>query len=109
MKKVIVNLVQNALEAGNERGAVAVSIYQENGCACIRVSDAGCGMTEDFLRNHLFRPFSTTKEKGLGIGLYQCRQIVEAHEGRIEVTSEAGIGTVFTVVLPVAEAVREAQ
>ncbi len=109
IKKVIVNLVQNALEASGEHSAVTVEICRENGAACIRVADTGCGITGDFLRNHLFRPFSTTKDKGLGIGLYQCRQIVEAHEGRIEVASEAGKGTVFTVVLPAVEPDREAQ
>ena len=52
-----------------------------------------------FVENHLFRPFRTTKEKGLGIGLYQCKQIVEAHGGRIDVESREGKGTVFTVIL----------
>jgi signal transduction histidine kinase len=62
-------------------------------------------MTEDFMKNHLFKPFRTTKETGLGIGLYQCRQIVEAHDGRLEVKSEIGKGSVFTICLPVMEAV----
>jgi signal transduction histidine kinase len=109
IKKVIINLVQNALEAGGEQGPVIVETRRENGGACIRVSDAGSGMTDDFMKNNLFRPFCSTKDKGLGIGLYQCRQIVEAHAGRIEVTSKAGVGTVFMIVLPAAEPVRETQ
>jgi signal transduction histidine kinase len=60
-------------------------------------------MTEDFVKDHLFKPFRTTKEKGLGIGLYQCKQIVEAHGGSIEVKSEEGKGTEFAVFLPAAE------
>lgn len=104
IRKVIVNLVQNALEAGNDQGTVMVRTCKENGSVCIRVSDAGCGMTEDFVKDHLFKPFRTTKDKGLGIGLYQCKQIVEAHGGKIEVKSEFGRGTEFAVFLPAAEA-----
>lgn len=101
--KVIVNLVQNALNAGSDKASVMVTTSVEQGCACIRVSDSGSGIEPDFLKNQLFKPFRTTRESGLGIGLYQCKQIVEAHEGRIEVTSELGKGTVFTVCLPLAE------
>jgi signal transduction histidine kinase len=54
-------------------------------------------MTSRYIRTELFKPFRTTKKQGLGIGLYQCRQIMEAHGGRIEVNSREGIGTVFTV------------
>jgi putative PEP-CTERM system histidine kinase len=103
MRKVIVNLVQNALEANNEYGSVQVTTCRENGSVCIRISDNGCGMTKDFLKQQLFKPFSTTKQNGLGIGLYQCKQIVEAHGGKIEVTSEVGKGTVFKICLPAPE------
>jgi len=57
-------------------------------------------MEEEFLRERLFKPFETTKQKGFGIGLYQCRQIVEAHGGRIEVRSVPEQGSEFTVYLP---------
>jgi putative PEP-CTERM system histidine kinase len=103
IRKVIVNMVLNALEACGAQGAVTVRTGRENGGVCIRISDRGCGMTEDFVKDHLFKPFRTTKEKGLGIGLYQCKQIVEAHGGSIEVKSEAGKGTEFAVFLPAAE------
>jgi putative PEP-CTERM system histidine kinase len=106
IKKVIVNLVQNALDASHEIGSVLVETFKDNGSACIRVSDTGKGMTEDYLKNHLFRPFRTTKETGLGIGLYQCRQIVEAHEGKIDVKSEIGKGSVFIIYLPASDAVK---
>jgi putative PEP-CTERM system histidine kinase len=104
IKTVVVNLVQNAVDASHGRGTVIVETFEENGSACVRVTDSGCGMTEDFLRNHLFKPFRTTKEKGLGIGLYQCRQIVEAHGGEIVVKSEINRGTTITVLLPYADA-----
>jgi hypothetical protein len=102
MEKVVQNLVLNAREAGGS------SVLVEVGCdraPFVRVSDQGCGMSEAFIRQRLFRPFQTTKAKGFGIGLYQCRNIVEAHGGRIEVESRVGEGSCFTVVLPVDKSV----
>jgi signal transduction histidine kinase len=52
------------------------------------------------VRNHLFKPFRTTKKKGLGIGLYQCKHIIEAHGGKITVQSEPNKGTTFEIFLP---------
>lgn len=99
MRKVVVNLVLNALEASGKSPAVTVHVGA-NGSAFVRVRDAGCGMDDDFLRDRLFRPFQTTKSKGIGIGLFQCKHIVEAHGGKIEVESGKGRGSVFTVLLP---------
>jgi signal transduction histidine kinase len=58
-------------------------------------------MSPAFLRDSLFRPFRTTKKKGLGIGMFQSKIIIEAHRGNIQVKSEVGIGTTFRVTLPV--------
>jgi putative PEP-CTERM system histidine kinase len=96
IQKVVMNLLVNALEATDGKGPVRVEVGAGSS-PFIRVSDAGCGIPEEFLRTQLFSPFKTTKKKGLGIGLYQCRQIVEAHGGRIDVESTVGVGTVFTV------------
>lgn len=96
IQKVVMNLLVNALEATDGKGPVRVEVGGES-APFIRVSDSGCGIPEEFLRTQLFSPFKTTKKKGLGIGLYQCRQIVEAHGGRIDVESTVGVGTVFTV------------
>jgi putative PEP-CTERM system histidine kinase len=98
MEKVVHNLVLNALEAGGV--PVKVEVGRDE-TAFLRVTDRGCGMTEEFIRQRLFRPFQTTKPKGFGIGLYQCRNIVEAHGGRIDVESRVEEGTSFTVNLPV--------
>jgi putative PEP-CTERM system histidine kinase len=97
--KVVTNLLINALDASINGGEVTVEVGTEEQ-AYIRVTDHGCGMLPEFIRGELFTPFKTTKSKGLGIGLYQSRQIVEAHHGRIEVISTPAVGSVFTVWLP---------
>ena len=99
IQKVFLNLILNAVEATDGNGPVSVEVGSEES-PYVKVIDAGCGITEEFLRTKLFTPFQTTKKSGLGIGLYQCKQIVESHHGRIEVTSIMGKGTAFTVWLP---------
>ena len=66
----------------------------------LSVIDHGCGMTEEFIRRELFQPFKTTKDRGLGIGLFHSKVIVEAHRGSIEVESKPGEGSTFRVLLP---------
>lgn len=100
IRNVVVNMCLNALDATKGEGAITVETGKENGFAYIRVRDEGCGMSKEFIDTQLFKPFRSTKKKGLGIGLYQCRQIVAAHGGRIAVESAPGKGSVFTVYLP---------
>ncbi len=95
---VLLNLILNAFEASPENRPVTVEVGRETGGeAFLKISDQGCGISADFIETRLFKPFSTTKKSGLGIGLYQCKQIVEAHGGGIEVESELGVGTTFVV------------
>jgi putative PEP-CTERM system histidine kinase len=101
LRSVLTNLLLNAADAAAGPAArVSVATSQQNGHAILSVSDNGCGMSPDFLKHSLFRPFQTTKKRGLGIGMFQSRMIVEAHQGRIEVESEPGAGTTFHVKLP---------
>ena len=101
MLKVATNLVFNAREAVPQAsGRVTIQTRQQNGWAVLSVSDNGCGMSQEFLSRSLFRPFQTTKKTGLGIGMFQSKMIVEAHNGKIEVESEPGKVTVFRVFLP---------
>src|SRR5665213_473113 len=93
MLKVATNLIFNAREAVSQSGHVQIQTNQSNGWAVLAVSDNGCGMSREFLSRSLFRPFQTTKKNGLGIGMFQSKMIVEAHQGRIEVESEPGKGT----------------
>jgi putative PEP-CTERM system histidine kinase len=100
IQKVIMNLVLNASEAAGPRGEIRVTTEQQNGWAVLVVEDNGCGMSKEFIERSLFQPFQTTKSKGLGIGLFHSKKIVEAHHGRIEVESEPGKGSTFRVFLP---------
>jgi putative PEP-CTERM system histidine kinase len=103
IKKVILNLILNSIDANNSKGEIKVTTGTDRDMVFVSVMDNGCGMTEEFIANHLFKPFRTTKKKGLGIGLYQCKQIIEAHGGVIEVKSKVGDGSVFTVYLNAVE------
>jgi putative PEP-CTERM system histidine kinase len=102
LKGVITNLILNAHEAGQPGGLISLATHRANHTAWLVVSDNGCGMTPDFLRSRLFRPFQTTKKRGIGIGMFQARSIVEAHGGKILVESQAGQGTTFRISLPIA-------
>ena len=107
--RVLVNLLVNAREALSGPGLIGVRAITVVGAggqreAVIEVSDTGRGMSEDFIRSKLFKPFSTTKKGGLGVGLAQCRGIVEAHGGTIDARSRPGEGTVFTVRVPAGSA-----
>lgn len=97
--KVILNLVLNAREASAAGGFITIETGEDT-TPYFRITDNGAGMTSQFITENLFKPFKTTKAKGMGIGLYQCKQIVEAHGGTIEVVSTPGEGSVFTVRLP---------
>ncbi len=100
VERVIENLVINALEAMPDGGGLRVATWQDNGSAFVSVADTGKGMTDEFMRERLFHPFATTKKKGIGLGLYSCRDIIEQHGGRIDVASKVNLGTEFKIVLP---------
>jgi len=100
LRSVVTNLLLNARDAGGGRGRIEVKTGSQDGWAALSVSDDGCGMTPSFLRDSLFRPFKTTKKKGLGIGMFQSKMIIEAHHGSIRVKSDVGKGTTFQVLLP---------
>jgi hypothetical protein len=104
ISRVVYNLILNAHEAiSPEEGWIRIRTSRQNGFAEITVEDNGCGMSSDFMANRLFLPFHTTKSDGLGIGLFQCKKIVEAHGGTVQVESEIGRGTLVRVLLPLAE------
>jgi putative PEP-CTERM system histidine kinase len=100
LRSVLHNLVLNSIEATPQEGTLLVETFEDNGCAVLAVTDTGRGMTQKFIKERLFRPFQTTKPRGLGIGLYQCRHIVQAFGGTLTAESQEGKGTRMVVRLP---------
>ncbi|BAN36105.1 sensor histidine kinase [Sulfuricella denitrificans skB26] len=101
LNQVFLNLLLNAAQAIADQGRIEVRSEVAGSEIHIRISDNGCGIPEKNL-DRLFDPFFTTRQvgSGTGLGLTVCRDIVQAHGGRIEVKSKEGMGTTFTVILP---------
>jgi two-component system, NtrC family, sensor histidine kinase HydH len=105
-KQALLNLMLNAEQAMPEGGELVLQTRPDGDWVCIDVIDTGKGIDPGDV-DKLFRPFHTTKPGGTGLGLPTTRKIVESHGGAIEVHSEPGRGTKFTVRLPkVVEAIR---
>jgi len=101
IQQVLVNVVLNARQAIAEQGDISIAVAQSNGSAIITVDDTGRGVPPAML-DSLFRPSQSSRPGGLGIGLYQCKKIIEAHGGTIQLRSEAGKGTQVQIALPLA-------
>lgn len=101
---VIAHLVQNALDAVADGGEVTVALTQEGRFAVLEVADTGTGMSPEFVRDRLFKPFETTKPSGMGIGVYESAQYVSALGGQMLVDSALSVGTRVRVMLPLAGA-----
>jgi putative PEP-CTERM system histidine kinase len=100
LERVVGHLVQNAIDATQAGGAVHVSILSDEEWATVEVRDTGCGMSEAFVRERLFRPFQTTKPSGMGIGAFETAQYVKETGGRVEAQSRPGEGTRIRLLLP---------
>jgi two-component system, sporulation sensor kinase B len=100
MKQVLLNLLKNAIEAVKENGRItAAATVHKDGRILIVIQDNGAGISPEQLKV-LGRPYYSTKEKGTGLGLTFCYQIVKGLKGEIEVESERGVGTTFRIFLP---------
>lgn len=109
IEQVVLNLVRNAVEAmdGRDRRVLTIRTAHLENLVEVSVHDTGPGLTEE-IQARLFRPFMTTKEKGLGIGLWICRTIIDAHGGMIRTARNPAGETVFTFALPIAQDPRDA-
>ena len=99
LTRVIDNLINNAVEAMPQGGRLTLETRVEGDDIIVMVGDDGEGISEEDL-SMIFRPFFSTKETGMGLGLTYCKEVVEAHGGSIGVASEKGVGTVVTIMLP---------
>ena len=106
LEQALIHLVQNAIDVSEPGMPVFLDVAGEGLRGAIDVVDSGKGMTPEFVRTGLFKPFVSSKAGGFGIGAFEARELVKAMGGRIAVESREGLGTRFSVVLPLADAVR---
>lgn len=108
LERVLGHLVQNALDATPASGRVWVHVARYSGQVRVEIGDTGQGMSDEFIRTRLFKPFASTKSSGMGIGSYESAQYIRELGGSIQVDSELGRGTVLTVLLPLFDLARGA-
>jgi putative PEP-CTERM system histidine kinase len=102
LEQAIGHLLQNAVEASPANEAVTVRVSARAEGIELTISDKGCGMDGEFIRDRLFKPFASTKPTGFGIGTFEARSLIAAMGGRVGVESRPGQGTCFTILLPAA-------
>jgi len=105
VEQVLIHLVQNAIDASPEGMPVILRVFSDGLNGCAEVLDTGCGMSPEFVRNRLFKPFVSSKPGGFGIGAFEARELVHAMNGKLDVESREGLGSRFVVRLPLAAAV----
>ena len=104
LEQALGHVVQNAIDASTEGQPVTVRADRSGDEVAIAISDKGCGMDPDFVRDKLFQPFASTKPTGFGIGAFEARLLITSMRGRLSVESIRGRGTQFTIHLPAASA-----
>lgn len=103
LERAIGHLIQNAIEATSKDGEVRVRLMKQESSAVIEVMDTGHGMSEQFIREKLFRPFESTKSSGMGIGVFESREYICELGGQLKVISSKSDGTTFHIVLPICQ------
>jgi len=107
LERIVGHMVQNAFDATPAHGRVWLKLDRLSGQALIEVGDTGQGMTQEFIRDRLFKPFQTTKHSGMGIGAYESFQYVQELGGKITVDSQVDVGTIISLLLPLFESQRQ--
>lgn len=104
LEQALIHIVQNAVEASAPNEPIYLDISREGLNGRIEVIDAGCGMSPEFVRSGLFKPFVSSKQDGFGIGAFEAREMIRAMGGHLQVESREGFGSRFSISLPAAEA-----
>ena len=99
LKQVFINFLQNAVESMPRGGKIHIEVKQNSSSLHIRIVDQGIGIPDHILKR-IWEPFFTTKENGTGLGLMICKQIIENHNGKLQITS-CSEGTTVDVYLPI--------
>jgi putative PEP-CTERM system histidine kinase len=102
LETILNHLLQNAIEATTDGSPIRITASRQGNEIAIRISDQGCGMTEAFVANQLFKPFESTKDGGFGIGAYEARALAQSMGGNLRVDSRVGRGTRMTLLLALA-------
>lgn len=100
LEQALVHLVQNAVDATTGNAPVLLELRQDADSAIVEIRDSGSGMSPEFIRTRLFKPFHSSKPGGFGIGAYESRELVRAMGGRLDLESREGLGTRFVLSLP---------
>jgi putative PEP-CTERM system histidine kinase len=103
LERVLGHLIQNAIEATPKDGKVTIRVGRHEDAVLVEISDTGEGMSEEFIRERLFKPFESTKSAGMGIGVFESREYINELGGGLEVSSKPTLGTTFKVILPLHE------
>ena len=106
LEQALIHLVQNAIDASAGNAPIHISVSGDALQGTLDIVDAGCGMSPEFVRTGLFKPFVSSKQGGFGIGAFEAREMIKAMGGRLQVESREGVGTRFSIQLPAPEAVR---
>lgn len=101
--QILGHLIQNAIDASAENEPITINARRRDLSVAIEVCDHGMGMSNEFIRSQLFKPFASSKQGGFGIGAYEARELARAMNGRLEVESTEGVGSRFTLILPLAK------
>jgi signal transduction histidine kinase len=102
LTSVFEHIIRNAQDATDQSGSIQVEATVDGSAALVSIRDSGQGMSSEFIRERLFRPFDSTKgSQSMGIGAHQARDYVRTLGGRIEVSSQIAVGTEFLISLPV--------